>query len=655
MSGFDSGGFGGGGFGGGDTGGSWGDSSAPAEVAAPASSGGFGDSSGGGGFGDSSGGGGGGFGDSSAPASSGGGGGFGDSSGGGGFGGGDDAGFGGGGGYDVGDDMAPGGGQQNDWNFTDVSELPPPPEGQDINSFGKELKETDRGQAYRTENNITVKGELVPDPYETFQDAKGTPLFCDAVQQAIATAGYDKPTPIQAQSWPIAMEGRDMVGIAKTGSGKTCAFLLPGIEHVKYMQDKYKLDIINGPLMLVIAPTRELCVQIHEEVEKFAGPAGLDSVALYGGANKREQMAALRLGAHICVCTPGRLNDMVASECLTLGQCSYLVLDEADRMLDMGFKPQVEQVVYRCPSKKQVMYFSATWPDEVHAQAKDFCTNDPIMVTIGGAEKDLIANADVTQQIHYCARGYDKEEKLLEVLADIPEDARKVLIFCNTKNACNNVALAVQENSKFSAEAMHSDKEQYQREQILRDFRNGKLQAVVATDVASRGLDISGISTVINYDFPGNEVPSYIHRIGRTGRIGHKGVAHTFIGGRDETITGQLRDIMKRANQEVPGWLNDAADGQGFPSSYSGGGGGGGRESRPGDWDCEGCGATGNFASRGECFKCGAPKPEGAGGDDSAFGGGGGDSGAFGGGGGDSGGFGGDSGGFGGGDGGAAW
>lgn len=364
----------------------------------------------------------------------------------------------------------------------------------------------------------------------------------------IQRAGFASPTPIQAQSWPIAMQSQDVVAIAKTGSGKTLGYLLPGFMHIKRLQNSTR----NGPTVLVLAPTRELATQILDEAVKFGRSARISCTCLYGGAPKGPQLRDLDRGVDVVVATPGRLNDILEMRRVSLKQVSYLVLDEADRMLDMGFEPQIRKIVKEIPHRRQTLMYTATWPKEVRRIADDLLVH-PVQVTIGSVD-ELVANSAITQHVEVITPS-EKLRRLEQILRS-QDSGSKVLIFCTTKKMCDQLARTL--TRQFGASAIHGDKSQSEREKVLNHFRSGRSPILVATDVAARGLDIKDIRVVINYDFP-TGVEDYVHRIGRTGRAGATGVAYTFFCDQDSKYAADLIKILEGANQKVPRDLEDMA------------------------------------------------------------------------------------------------
>lgn len=354
-------------------------------------------------------------------------------------------------------------------------------------------------------------------------------------------AGFSSPTPIQAQTWPIALQNRDIVAIAKTGSGKTLGYLIPAFIHLRRLRN----NPLNGPTVLVLAPTRELATQIQDEAIKFGRSSRVICTCLYGGASKGPQLKELERGADIVVATPGRLNDILDMKRIDFQQVSLLVLDEADRMLDMGFEPQIRKIVNEIPPRRQTLMYTATWPKEVRKIAGDLLVN-PVQVNIGSVD-ELAANKSITQYVEVVPQ-MEKQRRLEQILRS-QERGSKVIIFCSTKKMCDQLSRSIGRN--FGAAAIHGDKNQGERDWVLNQFRNGKTPILVATDVAARGLDIRDIRVVINYDFP-TGIEDYVHRIGRTGRAGATGIAYTFLSEQDWKYAADLVKVLEGANQIVP-------------------------------------------------------------------------------------------------------
>ncbi|KAJ8452172.1 hypothetical protein Cgig2_016753 [Carnegiea gigantea] len=378
-------------------------------------------------------------------------------------------------------------------------------------------------ESYRRKHEISVSGDSVPPPFSTFE-ASGFPdeilkemrYLLQGGANVATKAGFSAPTPIQAQSWPIALQGRDIVAIAKTGSGKTLGYLIPGFIHLKRCRNNSQM----GPTVLVLSPTRELATQIQDEAVKFGKSSrisctSLDKVltripcpvrgvscptwpygysgakwrvrCLYGGAPKGPQLRELDRGADIVVATPGRLNDILEARRVSLHQVSYLVLDEADRMLDMGFEPQIRKIVKEVPTRRQTLMFTATWPKEVRKIAADLLSN-PVQVNIGNVD-ELVANKSITQHVELLSP-MEKQRRLEQILRS-QEPGSKIIIFCATKKMCDLLARNL--SRQFGAAAIHGDKSQSERDHVLNQFRTGRSPVLVATDVAARGLDIKDI------------------------------------------------------------------------------------------------------------------------------------------------------------------
>ncbi|RCK59601.1 ATP-dependent RNA helicase DBP2 [Candida viswanathii] len=393
---------------------------------------------------------------------------------------------------------------------------------------------------FRNENEMTVDGHDIPHPITTFDEAG----FPDYVLDELKELGFPKPTAIQCQGWPMALSGRDMIGIAATGSGKTLSYCLPSIVHINAQPE---LQYGDGPIVLVLAPTRELAVQIQTECSKFGKSSRIRNTCVYGGAPKGPQIRALNNGVEICIATPGRLIDMLEGGKTNLKRVTYLVLDEADRMLDMGFEPQIRKIVDQIRPDRQTLMWSATWPKEVERLASDYL-NDPIKVTIGSLE--LSASHTITQLVEVIDE-FSKRDRLVKHLETaLNEKDNKILVFASTKRTCDEITTYLRSDG-WPALAIHGDKDQSERDWVLGEFRKGKTSIMVATDVAARGIDVKGITHVINYDMPGN-IEDYVHRIGRTGRGGATGTAISFFTQGNSKLGGDLCKIMREANQTVP-------------------------------------------------------------------------------------------------------
>jgi len=401
--------------------------------------------------------------------------------------------------------------------------------------------------------DLTVSGMDVPKPVLSFEQA----CFPKYILKEVEHVGFEKPTAIQSQGWPMAMSGKDVIGISKTGSGKTLAFLLPAIVHINAQP---LLSPGEGPIVLILAPTRELALQIQKECDKFGYTSSIKNTCVYGGMPKGPQIDKLRQGVEILIATPGRLIDLLEIGATNLRRVTYLVLDEADRMLDMGFEPQITKIVSQIRPDRQTLLWSATWPKEVKEIADNF-TTDPIRVTVGSM--DLSANSKINQIINFVSPG-EKQQIFVELVTKCLKDG-KVLIFSGTKRNCEFLANDL-ERAGIRSLALHGDKAQSARDWVMRQFRTGSCPVLIATDVASRGLDVQDINTVINYDFP-QSMEDYVHRIGRTGRAGKAGVAYSLFTPEDSKKARELIKILKDAGQEVPDQLVQY-------SSFAGGNGG---------------------------------------------------------------------------------
>ena len=343
---------------------------------------------------------------------------------------------------------------------------------------------------WREANGITVNSPsgVTPKPILTFEEAN----FPDSVKGMFKRNNFVEPTPIQAQSWPIALSGSNLVGIAKTGSGKTLSFALPAVLHIAAQPP---LQPYDGPIALFVSPTRELAVQIDEEAKKVCGRE-FRTACVYGGAVRSMQLRELN-GASIVTAAPGRLIDFLEGGQTNLKRATYVVLDEADRMLDMGFQPQINSIMSQVRPDRQTLMFSATWPKEVRTLAQDFL-GEWIQINVGYS--DLAANADVRQHIWFVEQS-EKRTQLMDLLQQIRGHVNKVLIFVQTKRGVDELADFLQRHD-LRPLTIHGDKTQQQRDTALNMFRRQKHAIMIATDVAQRGLDIRDLPAVINYDFP---------------------------------------------------------------------------------------------------------------------------------------------------------
>mmetsp|Transcript_9156 Transcript_9156/g.23946 ORF Transcript_9156/g.23946 Transcript_9156/m.23946 type:complete len:648 (+) Transcript_9156:143-2086(+) len=461
------------------------------------------------------------------------------------------------------------------------------------------------GSDFRKTHEIVVSGAC-PAPLESFDAVESE--FGKPLAQRLRAQGYTAPTPIQAQAWPLALQGQDVVGIAKAGTGKTCAFLLPAFARLQHRAPRHppERDEPARPRVLVIVPTRELAQQIAGEAAKFADISCTKVATLYGGVPKLGQVRELKDGPDLVIATPGRLIDfsegnlafdrrpLVSFEAVT-----YLVLDEADRMLDMGFGPDVRKVIGQCPptgrpqegggasgpdagSKRQTLFFTATWPEAVQKTAMEFTSKDATRVRVGqgGVGVKLMANSDVSQNVFVIPQK-DKFIRLLHVLHTELLPAETAIVFVKTKRTCDSLEARLydpREKLKVGTwcRGIHSGKEQAARDRIMAAFRaittgaergksEGRRAILVATDVAARGLDIPGVALVVVYDFSGGSATAsigaetYVHRIGRTARAGKSGKSFAFFTPKDVAGAGDFVHLLKRAGQAVPSELRALA------------------------------------------------------------------------------------------------
>ncbi|MBE7463443.1 MAG: DEAD/DEAH box helicase [Planctomycetes bacterium] len=342
-------------------------------------------------------------------------------------------------------------------------------------------------------------------------------------------AGYEKPTPIQAKVIPLALDGRDVLGQAQTGTGKTASFLLPIFDRLKPGQ--------GNPGALILAPTRELAMQIQDHVQSLGTNLGLSSVTLYGGSSYDPQIAALQRGVDLVVGTPGRVMDHMRARRLDLGGVKFAVLDEADRMLDLGFRKDIEYILRHCPVERQTLLLSATFPDEIQKLGRRFM-RDPIHI---GVDPERLT-VDQIEQFYVAVEDEQKWAALLKLL-DVERPALAI-IFCNTKHAAKKLAARLKAIG-IAAREIHGDLVQKKREKIMAGFRSGKVLLLVATDVASRGIDVTDISHIINYNVP-FKIEDYVHRIGRTGRIGKSGKAFTLVNREEARFLTEIEILINR-------------------------------------------------------------------------------------------------------------
>ncbi|CAH1723669.1 probable ATP-dependent RNA helicase DDX5 isoform X1 [Aphis gossypii] len=403
-------------------------------------------------------------------------------------------------------------------------------------------------EKYREEKEITLVGENIPKPIFKFDESG----FPEIIIKELKKQGFVEPTAIQAQGWPIALSGNNLVGIASTGSGKTLSYIVPALIHISHQR---KLSRGDGPIVLVLSPTRELAQQIQTVCDDFGDAFGVSSTCLFGGAPKGGQAADLSRGVELVIATPGRLLDFLESERTNMCRCTYLVLDEADRMLDMGFEPQIRKIIDQIRPDRQVLMWSATWPKEVKNLAEEFL-DEYIQINIGSLT--LAANHNIQQIVEVCQE-YDKETKLISLLKKImDEDENKTIIFIETKRRVDEITRKIKRHG-YSAVCIHGDKSQYERDNVLKDFRDSRYPILVATDVAARGLDVEDVKFVINFDYPNNS-EDYVHRIGRTGRSHKTGTAYTFFTQSNAKQAADLVSVLTEANQTISPKLKDIAD-----------------------------------------------------------------------------------------------
>lgn len=415
------------------------------------------------------------------------------------------------------------------------------------------------------ENRISYKGKNIPAPIDSFNAS----FISSHLREILADKGFTRPMPIQMAAIPIILAGRDMVGIAQTGSGKTLAFTIPAMIHIAAQVALKPLRTADGPLALVLAPTRELAIQIKEEGEKLKGD--FEVAAVFGGQRRMPGAnVAITQPTHMIAATPGRLLDYVLTKKISLNRVSYFVLDEADRMLDMGFQPQVQAIVGQARPDRQSVFFSATWPTEVRELVNQFSVqhNDIVQVNVG--REEVQANHSIEQVLEvfdWNAADYEKKKKarLIEVINTALEEENpaitpKILIFVNTKSFADELSWQLY-NDNIWADAMHSNLKQEDRIAKVEKFKTGKIQILVSTNVLGRGIDIPGISHVIVYDFPGH-VEDYIHCIGRTARgVSALGKAFCFyeLNEKSLDVPSQLIDQLTNAKQNVPESLIEVA------------------------------------------------------------------------------------------------
>lgn len=350
--------------------------------------------------------------------------------------------------------------------------------------------------------------------------------------------GYTQPTPIQEQSIPVALAGRDLLGCAQTGTGKTAAFSIPILQHL--FQDKQDKKASKGISALILTPTRELAIQIHESIEAYGRYLGLKHLVIFGGVSQHPQTESLKKGTDILIATPGRLLDLIQQGFIQLNTIRFFVLDEADRMLDMGFIHDVKKVIRLLPAQRQTLFFSATMPGEIASLANSILTN-PLKVEV----TPVSSTAHTITQAVFHVEKTEKKYLLAHILED--NSIERVLVFARTKHGSDKIVKDLVK-AGITAEAIHGNKSQNARQRALGNFKSGNTRVLVATDIAARGIDIDDLSHVINYELP-NVPETYVHRIGRTGRAGASGIAYSFC---DLEEREYLRDIQKLIGKSIP-------------------------------------------------------------------------------------------------------
>jgi ATP-dependent RNA helicase DDX23/PRP28 len=431
----------------------------------------------------------------------------------------------------------------------------------------KEMRERD-WRIFKEDFGIATKGGAIPNPMRSWEESD----LPTELLQVIHQVGYDEPSAIQRAAIPIALQARDLIGVAVTGSGKTAAFLLPLLVYIRNLPALDEYTKADGPYALILAPTRELAQQIETEAKKFAEPLGFNTVSIVGGHSLEEQAFALRNGAEIIVATPGRLVDCIERRLLVLSQCCYIVMDEADRMIDLGFEDALNKILDALPVSnekpdteeaenaalmkqkiglrdlkyRQTMMYTATMPPLVEKIAKKYLRR-PAIVTIGNIGE---AVDTVEQRVEFVG-GEDKRKKRLGEILGSGQFDPPIIVFVNIKRNCDTVARDIKRMG-FNAVTLHGSKTQEQREQALDAVRKGEAKILVATDLAGRGIDVPDVSLVVNFNMA-MSIEAYTHRIGRTGRAGKSGVAITFLGSEDDDVKYDLRQmIMKSPISKVP-------------------------------------------------------------------------------------------------------
>ncbi|CAI6055440.1 unnamed protein product [Clonostachys chloroleuca] len=458
-----------------------------------------------------------------------------------------------------------------------------------------EMRERD-WRIFKEDFGIATKGGAIPNPMRNWRESNLPKRLLDIVDHV----GYKEPTPIQRAAIPIALQARDLIGVAVTGSGKTAAFLLPLLVYISDLPPLTEVNKNDGPYALILAPTRELVQQIETEARKFAQPLGFRTVSIVGGHSVEEQVYAMRNGAEIIVATPGRLVDCIERRLLVLSQCCYIIMDEADRMIDLGFEESVNKILDALPVTnekpdtddaenaqlmkqylggkdryRQTMMYTATMPPVVEKIARRYLRR-PATVTIGNAGE---AVDTVEQRVEFIP-GEDRRKKRLQEILSSDQFPAPIIVFVNIKRNCDAVARDIK-HMGWSAVTLHGSKTQEQREAALGSVRSGQTQVLVATDLAGRGIDVPDVSLVVNFNMA-TSIESYTHRVGRTGRAGKSGVAITFLGNEDTDVMYDLRQMLSKSSiSKVPDELKRHEAAQSRPvrggAKKDDGGGKGGR------------------------------------------------------------------------------
>ena len=367
--------------------------------------------------------------------------------------------------------------------------------------------------------------------------------------QALSKEGYTTPTPVQQQSIPAILQKKDLLGCAQTGTGKTAAFTIPILQlmHQQQEQTRKKQHVIHT---LILTPTRELAIQIGESIAAYGRFLHLRHKVIFGGVPQHSQVKAIRDGVDIIVATPGRLLDLMQQRVVSLSDIQYFVLDEADRMLDMGFIQDVQRIIAKLPVKRQTLFFSATMPNEIKHLADRLLSN-PVKVEVTPSATTV----DIIQQAVYFVEKQNKLSLLLEILKD--KSIETLLLFTQMKHAANKLTRSLNQNG-INAEAIHGNKSQAARQEALNNFKNRKTRILVATDIAARGIDIDELTHVLNYELP-NIPETYVHRIGRTGRAGASGIAISFCDWSEKTFLTDIQKLIKKNIPVVTGHKYDIA------------------------------------------------------------------------------------------------